>query len=219
MARDYVGHQFGELLVIAEASRRGPNRRLMCQCSCGSFTTKFVANLAQGKSRSCGCKWLDRSAKGRAAMLVMRRTRAQESDEGRLCFTCGSWKPWSEFSRDLRRTRGKASNCMECGRWRSVLSMFGITKAQWYELLARQDGVCALCFEVPVAGRRHFDVDHDHACCGRKKACLSCIRGLLCTSCNLMLGYAEKTEANSLRFVDYLRRRPFMEQGSLNEHA
>jgi hypothetical protein len=212
MVRDYVGTWFGELVVVAEADRVGSNRRLHCRCSCGSVTIKYLTNLTQGKSRSCGCRWKDRSRKGREAAYAIRRERSQESDDGRICLTCDTWKPWAAFAADRRRIRGKTSNCMECSRWRTVKATSGLSKEQWTWLLKEQGGTCALCFTAPTWKRR-LSVDHDHRCCGEDRACLNCVRGLLCINCNLMLGYAEKSEANRLRFLDYLKMRPFVETG------
>ncbi len=212
MARDYIGTYFGELLVVAEVPRVSNNRRFECQCSCGSITIKYLANLTQGKSRSCGCRWVDRSQKGRDAAYAIRRERSQESDDGRICLTCETWKPWTAFSADKRKLRGKSSNCMKCSKWRSIKATWGITKDQWDWLIKEQGQTCALCFASPTT-KRQFSVDHDHGCCGRERSCQNCIRGLLCINCNLMLGYAEKSEANRLRFLDYLKRRPFVELG------
>lgn len=214
MAKNYIGTRFGELVIVAEIERIKNNRRFTCQCDCGSITVKYLANLTQGKSRSCGCGWVDRSQPGRDAVLAVRLTRSQESDDGRVCLTCDTWKPWSNFSSDVRRVSGKSSNCMQCGRWRSVKAAFGITKDEWMWLFEQQGRACAMCEEPQhTTDTKQLSVDHDHECCGPSGACPNCIRGLLCTSCNLMLGYAVKTEANRLRFTDYLKRRPFMEQG------
>ena len=50
----------------------------------------------------------------------------------------------------------------------------GISDAEYAELLARQDGHCALCPATPKTRRLH--VDHDHA--------TGTVRGLLCHRCN-----------------------------------
>jgi hypothetical protein len=212
MAKDYIGARFDRLIVVREVERVKNNRRFDCRCDCGNTTVKYLANLTQGKSRSCGCRWKDSSRNAREAIVAARRERSQESDEGRICLTCDTWKPWAALAGDKRRVRGKASNCTECGNWRSIKANFGITKEQWGWLLNQQGGACALCLMLP-ARKRRMSVDHDHRCCGESRACLNCIRGLLCTDCNLMLGYAEKSETNRLRFSDYLKVRPFVELG------
>lgn len=56
--------------------------------------------------------------------------------------------------------------------------------------LAEQGGVCAICRTDCPQGRG-WVIDHDHACCDGIKTCGKCIRGILCTNCNSMLGQAK----------------------------
>lgn len=56
----------------------------------------------------------------------------------------------------------------------SLGANWGLTPQAYDELLAAQDGVCAICRRPP--GKNALSVDHDHAS-GR-------IRGLLCPPCN-----------------------------------
>lgn len=55
---------------------------------------------------------------------------------------------------------------------------FGITQADYDELLARQGGGCGICGKPP--GKISLHVDHDHE--------TGEIRGLLCVGCNNALG-------------------------------
>lgn len=57
-----------------------------------------------------------------------------------------------------------------------------LTDAEYDTQLARQGGRCALCPNTPKA--RRLDQDHNHK--------TGAFRGLLCASCNRVLGYAEK---------------------------
>ena len=63
------------------------------------------------------------------------------------------------------------------------LKKYNLTPDQFDEILATQDGVCALC-RMP-SDRRALDVDHDHLCCPGSGSCGKCIRSLLCSPCNL----------------------------------
>jgi hypothetical protein len=67
---------------------------------------------------------------------------------------------------------------------------YGITKAEYDKQLAKQGGVCAIC-KGPEGGGRLMCVDHDHAHCPGLPACAMCVRGLLCKTCNLLLGAAK----------------------------
>lgn len=58
--------------------------------------------------------------------------------------------------------------------------LYGLTPFQYRKLLRNQNGVCAICKEINDDGRS-LAVDHDHYT-GK-------VRGLLCTRCNLGLGF------------------------------
>lgn len=73
---------------------------------------------------------------------------------------------------------------------RNQLRPYGLTVEQYQHLLADQDGRCAICRSSEPGGRGGWNIDHDHSCCPDKSSCGECIRGLLCWSCNLMLGNA-----------------------------
>lgn len=60
----------------------------------------------------------------------------------------------------------------------------GLTRAEFAERVAAQDGRCLICGKVP----RLLTVDHDHACCPDRNSCGQCIRGLICGKCNAGLG-------------------------------
>lgn len=55
---------------------------------------------------------------------------------------------------------------------------YGLTIEQYENLLAQQDGVCAICNAPPPKDRR-LHVDHDHV--------TGEVRGLLCLKCNTAL--------------------------------
>lgn len=61
----------------------------------------------------------------------------------------------------------------------AVCRRFGLSRGQYAELLAQQNGLCALCKKAPGSSKR-LHVDHDHQT-GR-------VRGLLCHHCNTGVG-------------------------------
>lgn len=70
--------------------------------------------------------------------------------------------------------------------------------------LRSQGGGCAICGATPTPAEV-LHVDHDHACCpSRKKSCGKCVRGLLCSRCNLMIGYAKDDPTVLRQAVTYL---------------
>ncbi len=94
--------------------------------------------------------------------------------------------------------------------------VYNLTERQFLDLLAAQDGVCALCKqeETKVYHKSgnvvRLTIDHNHACCpSNRKTCGKCIRGLLCYECNLLIGKAEAKSRLVERSADYLDLRPF----------
>jgi hypothetical protein len=206
------GTRYGELTIVREVDKVGYSRRFLCRCSCGNETIAFLGNLRAKRTTSCGCVGILAREASRHAIIEGRRLRALVSDEGRICLTCGEWKPWSRFAADKRRASGKTSNCVDCGGWRSIKAMYGVSKAQWHELLESQGGVCALCHGENTRDRR-FEVDHNHACCGPTKACPNCIRGLLCHTCNRVIGFVEGKPKLEKLLAFYLDQRPLLPGG------
>lgn len=82
----------------------------------------------------------------------------------------------------------------EKGRAKHLERTYGLTLAEYDEMLESQDGVCAICKEPCATGRR-LAVDHDHD--------TGTVRGLLCSRCNLGIGYL-KNAVNLAQAITYL---------------
>ncbi len=133
-----------------------------------------------------------------------------------LCRICGLEKPDIEMTAAsfVRKKGWTTSECKSCKRIRNPRSpvsqrkswlraAYGLSLEQYEELLARQDGVCAICKKGPRRNRLH--VDHDHSCCpNAKTSCGKCIRGLLCVGCNSRLEWWIQTRD---AILDYLSAR------------
>ncbi len=78
------------------------------------------------------------------------------------------------------------------GYW--LKSAYGITVEDYDRMLTEQGGVCDLCKKVEDV----FCVDHDHSCCPGNKSCGRCLRGLLCSDCNLALGKFGSDDSESI---------------------
>ena len=82
----------------------------------------------------------------------------------------------------------------------AVLLCHHITMQDFISLWRSQKGCCKICGVNPGRPdewpkRQGLQIEHDHSChCGKTKgtSCGHCIRGLVCQSCNLMLGYYER---------------------------
>ena len=71
--------------------------------------------------------------------------------------------------------------------------LYGISPADYDALLAKQDGVCAICGKP---SEETLCVDHCHA--------TGTIRGLLCRKCNIALGCNEDDPATIITSLAYL---------------
>jgi Recombination endonuclease VII len=139
----------------------------------------------------------------------------------RECARCCVSKPASAFHRVGPGQR--RAQCGECRaatrgprtktypptpeeRRRSRLKTYRLTEGQYEAMLAAQGGACAGCGLAAGQAGRRFAVDHDHACCpGSKSSCGKCVRGLLCSRCNFVVGHAYDNPQTLERLAAYLR--------------
>jgi len=83
-------------------------------------------------------------------------------------------------------------------------SKYGISLIFYNDMLTSQNGCCAICEKPQSDLKRRLCVDHDHACCSGEKSCGKCVRGLLCTTCNRILGIFEDDKKVLLNAIKYL---------------
>jgi len=99
---------------------------------------------------------------------------------------CGDKKLIAQFYRDSSMINGYSSQCKTCRKLKSnrfylLKFKYGITETDYYAILAKQDGVCAICGASPE-GELHGALSVDH-CHNSSK-----VRGLICRDCNFGLG-------------------------------
>ena|SRR5208337_2750656 len=124
----------------------------------------------------------------------------------RLCpGLCGIEKPIGEFS-ILGRTKNSIpyyGRCKPCNtqrvKDRRLLRVFNLTVGDYEKLLAYQGGVCAICKKPPAEGKR-LAVDHSHK--------TGLIRGLLCNTCNQIIGYFQDSTCGFENAIVYLHTIP-----------
>lgn len=83
------------------------------------------------------------------------------------------------------------------GRDYSLRFNYGITLKQYDEMLKQQNEVCVICSEVNLNGKL-LCVDHDHKT-GK-------VRGLLCDSCNHVLGMGKENVDRLAKAILYLEK-------------
>ena len=85
----------------------------------------------------------------------------------------------------------------------NLRKMYGITISDYDNMLKAQNNLCAICSlpETSIHPRtkeiKKLSVDHNHNS-GK-------VRGLLCTRCNCMIGYARESEILLNKAIEYLR--------------
>ena len=96
--------------------------------------------------------------------------------------------------------------CLECDNLIGHignLKNYGLTRDDYVNMEKSQNGVCKICGE-PEKYKKRLSVDHDHACCSGSKSCGKCIRGLLCSNCNRVLGQVNDNVETLQTMIEYL---------------
>ena len=89
--------------------------------------------------------------------------------------------------------------------WRERgIKRHGISVEKYQELKNKNNGKCWIC-NKGSNGNKRLAIDHDHSCCKGEYSCGKCIRGLLCMSCNTMIGNIEKSKVSLEEIKRYLR--------------
>lgn len=143
----------------------------------------------------------------------------------KYCPKCKKIKDIDEFS--TMKVRGKiASHCRECNR--EMLSEyystengkiilkerynknklrlknnklkrdFGITYDEYKEILNKQQGRCAICGKTEEENGKMLAVDHNHETMKNRE--------LLCSSCNILIGFIEKNKLNLRNIENYINK-------------
>ena len=86
------------------------------------------------------------------------------------------------------------------------LKSFHMTEESYDAMLARQENRCAVCGTTAQVGRGRLHIDHDHSCCPKDLSCGECIRGLLCSHCNVGIGMLKESPSIMLAAIAYLER-------------
>lgn len=156
-------------------------------------------------------------AKGQTFCIQCVRQSHQESRDrlsNTACPSCGLNRPdgicrpcrnaktaqWKKDNPVRHRQLIEAQSARARGLWQQHrgLRKYGLTLDDYDSLLISQGGTCATCPTRPEENPRgRLFVDHDHT--------TGVVRGLLCSRCNLALGYV-KDDVNILRsLINYLQ--------------
>jgi hypothetical protein len=99
-------------------------------------------------------------------------------------------KKWYENNRDKVREKNKANKKYRANRdrWYRIKNTYNLTEQQYWDILNKQNGYCAIC-EKKV---EKLYIDHDHSCCPTETSCGKCVRGILCQKCNMFMHYVDE---------------------------
>ena len=144
----------------------------------------------------------------------------------KICCTCKENKSLDEFSKNTKSSDGKQYHCKTCaaisyknwyeggGKARTIrtpeqklrerelktLREFGLSLDDYNTILESQGGGCAICGKKENNNRKQkrLPIDHHHES--------NTVRGILCHSCNLMLGLVKDNPDTLEKGAAYLRR-------------
>lgn len=146
------------------------------------------------------------------------------TEVGRVCNSCGAFKPWGSFSdkkakryrnrEDAKIHQVKQPTCKGCAaqstkEWneknkatakhRYLLRQYGMTEEEYNFRIISQDNKCILCDK---------EFNHD-TWCGDSPVVDHChthghVRGVLCNECNRGLGYFRDSPKALLKAAEYL---------------
>ena len=89
---------------------------------------------------------------------------------------------------------------------KATLRKYGLSPSEWWDILSRQGGACAVCHRVPANGR--LCTDHEHVK-GWKKMLpeqrKKYVRGMLCFFCNHYYVGRSITVAKAANVLAYLK--------------
>lgn len=93
---------------------------------------------------------------------------------------------------------------------RTAYYKHGISTAQFNAMQVAQDYTCLICGRTAEEAnpyKKDLCIDHDHFCCPYpNRSCGKCIRGLLCHSCNVALGFFHDSPVLLQSAIDYLAK-------------
>ncbi len=145
----------------------------------------------------------------------------------KTCSLCEQAKPLTDYYMRDGKPRARCKKCLVPARtpeqrakeaeWKrrsrlrygvdpSQMLRHGLTPAWYAETLAAQGGGCAVCAATPEENGKSLAVDHDHRHCPGPYGCRQCVRGLLCSNCNMGVGYLGDAPERLQAAAAYLRR-------------
>ncbi len=216
---------------LATVSARYPERECM-RCHVTKPRALFIAvkKNFDGLYTYCNECVAAQSRVNRAKARAARPPKPVRDLTRKTCCICHETKPVAEFQPHPIAFAGRGAQCKPCrkkysaayysqnkAKWtakrqdpewmrktaasmrsRTLQRDYGITEEDYQRMLAEQGGACAICRTKSPGRRTRFSIDHCHAT-GK-------VRGLLCTQCNIGIGYLKDSEERLIAAAAYLRK-------------
>jgi hypothetical protein len=128
------------------------------------------------------------------ACYVKKRYEADPVYRAKRIETAKAWHAANPERSAAMFKKSKSKACPIKKRDYLLRKKYGITFQDFVDILAEQNGACALCFKAPNPDKQ-LHVDHCHD--------TGCVRGLLCHQCNWYLGKVDKDPSLLDRMKNY----------------
>lgn len=121
------------------------------------------------------------------------------------CRECNEYFTEDNFT--LRKhTNTRCDACQIVYQHKRTVKKHGISYETYLEMYEKQEGKCKICKEEEKSYRSRLSIDHDHSCCPGYNSCGKCVRGLLCSNCNMFLGSAKDNIEVLKTAIEYLQK-------------
>jgi Recombination endonuclease VII len=132
---------------------------------------------------------------------------------GKACAGCGKKKGPNQANLKYCWTCGRAQKASQskAAHGKRVEQTYGISEEDYWALYEFQGGRCAIC-RWAQGKKKRLAVDHDHSCLSGHApdvGCSDCVRGLLCTFCNRLIGKFRDSVEVFQRAIAYLTTPPW----------
>lgn len=110
-SKSLIGQNFGKWTVLKKVENyKNGNARYLCKCECGKESEVNAHSLLYGKSKSCGCHFInDLSGERFGKLLVLRRVENSKNGSAQFLCRCDCGNEVSVKATDLRG--GKVMSC------------------------------------------------------------------------------------------------------------
>lgn len=137
------------------------------------------------------------------------RDRSKSDGRTPYCKKCRKEKAAAQYLKNPETPKNYANNRRKTLGVDIDTRRMGLTLEEYELMLKRQGYKCAICRNPETAvykGKpRRLSIDHDHSCCpGRRDTCTECVRGLICSRCNVALGLLRESKSTLLSMIKYL---------------